>query len=63
MKCGEKLGKFIDMERGLKGKSTESKIAELGSRFAEKSMSEVDRNFQKRKLGKTEIEIESMIRN
>ena len=44
MKCGEKLGKIIDLERGLEGESTESKIEEFGSRFAEKSMSEVDKN-------------------
>ena len=36
----------------------ESKIVEFGSRFTKKSMSEVDRNFWKRKLRKTEIEIE-----
>ena len=45
MKCGEKLGKFIDLERKLEGESMEIKILEFGSRFVEKSTSEVDRNF------------------
>ena len=36
MKCGEKLGKFIFLERRLEGKSTESKITKFGSRFVEK---------------------------
>ena len=58
MKCDEKSGKLIDLERRLKGESTESKIVEFGSRFAEKSTSEVDRNFLTRELRKTEIEID-----
>ena len=45
IKSGEIVGKFIDLERRLDGKSTESKIAEFGSRFVEKSTSEVDRNI------------------
>ena len=45
MKSGEELGKFVDLERRVDGKSMESKIVEFGSRFVEKSMSEVDRNF------------------
>ena len=40
MKCDEKLGKLIFLERRLKGKSTKSKITEFGSRFAEKSLTE-----------------------
>ena len=45
MKCGENFGKLIFLERKIKGKSTESIIVEFGSRFAEKLLSEVDRNF------------------
>ena len=58
MKCGKKLEKLIDLERRLDGKLIESKIAEFGSRFAKKSTSEVDRNFQIRDLRKTKNEIE-----
>ena len=58
MKCSENLGKLIDLERRLDGKSMKLKITEFGSRFAEKSKSEVDKNFQTSELQKTEIEIE-----
>ena len=44
-KSDEKLEKFIDLERRLEGESMELKITEFGSRFAEKSTSEVDINF------------------
>ena len=60
MKSAEKLEKFIDLERRLDGESTESKITEFGSRFAEKSTSEVDSNFQSMELRKTEIEIDNL---
>ena len=36
---------LIDLERELKDESTESKITRFGSRFVEKSKSELDRNF------------------
>ena len=39
MNYGEKLGKLIFFERGFENESTESKIIEFGSRFAEKSSS------------------------
>ena len=58
MKFHEKLGKLIFLERRLKDKSTESKITKFGSRFAEKSLSEWDRNIWNWKSRKTEIEIE-----
>ena len=40
MKCGEKLGKLIFLERRLEEKSTKSKITKFGSRFEEKLSSE-----------------------
>ena len=59
MKCGEILGKLIFfLEIRLKGDSMELKITEIRSRFAEKSMSEWDRNFWIWKSQKIEIEIE-----
>ena len=45
MRCGEKLGKLIFLKRRLEDKSTESKITQFGSIFAEKSKSELGRNF------------------
>ena len=45
MKCGDKLGKSIELERRLDGESVESKITEFGSKFVKKSTSEIDRNF------------------
>ena len=45
MKCGEKLGILIDLERELKDESMESNITRFGSRFLEKSKSELGRNF------------------
>ena len=45
MKCGKKLGNLIFLERGLEDESTESKITEFGSNFAEKSSNEQERNF------------------
>ena len=36
---------LIDLERELEDESTESKTIQFGSRFAEKSESELDRNF------------------
>ena len=45
IKCGNKLGKLIDLERRLEVESTKTKIAEFGSRFTKKSTSEVDRNL------------------
>ena len=44
---------MIDLERELKDESTESKITQIGSIFAEKSKSGVKRNFW-RDLKKTE---------
>ena len=38
---------MVDLERQLREKSTESKITQFGLVFAEKSKSEVERNFQK----------------
>ena len=58
IKCAKKLGKLIYLERGLEGKSTESKIIEFGSRFAEKSSSEVDRNFLTKLCEKLKLKIE-----
>ena len=58
MKCGEKLGKLMDLEITLEGESTESTIVEFGSRFARKSMSEVDKIFRMRELRKRKIKIE-----
>ena len=55
MKCGEKLGKLIYLERRLEGKSIESKIIKFGSRFVEKSSSEVERNLKMKVLQKIEI--------
>ena len=49
MNSSEKLGILIDLERELKDESTESKITRFGSRFAEKSMSKLERNFQTRR--------------
>ena len=57
MNSGEKLDKFIDLERGFKRESMESKNTEFGSRFTEKSKSEKDINFKMRKFWKTEIKI------
>ena len=37
MNWGEKLGKIIDFERGLKDESTESKINEFDFDFTKKS--------------------------
>ena len=50
---------MVDLERQLKDESTESKITRFGLVFAEKSKSEVDRNFQKlnHKIIKTKDEI------
>ena len=45
MKCGEKLGNLIFLERGLKDESTESKITEFGSDFVERSSNEHEGNF------------------
>ena len=50
---------FDLFERRLEDESTESKITEFGSRFAEKSSNEQERNFWKIKSRKTEIEIDS----
>ena len=40
MKCDEKLGKLIFLERRLKEESMESKITKFGSRFTDKLLSE-----------------------
>ena len=60
MTCGEKSRKLIYLERRLKGESTESKITEFGSRFVEKSSSEVDINSRTKvnKKRKSKIEID-----
>ena len=47
---------LIFLERRLEDKSMESKITEFGSRFAEKSSNEQERNFSKIKSQKIEIE-------
>ena len=49
MNLGEKLGKLTDLESELKDESMESKITRFGSRFTEKSMSELERNFRTRR--------------
>ena len=48
IKCDNKLGKLIDLERRFEVESKKIKITEFGSRFTEKSTSEVDRNFRTR---------------
>ena len=58
LKCHEKLKKLINLERGLQGEFTESKITKFGSRFADKSTSEVKRNIRIMKREKTEIKNE-----
>ena len=58
MKCRYKLGVLKFLERKLEDESTKSKITKFGSRFAEKSSNEQERNFRKIKSRKTEIEIE-----
>ena len=45
----------MDLERQLKDVSTESKITRFGLVIAEKSKSEVERNFRKSKEHKTKI--------
>ena len=57
MTWSEKLGKFIDLERELKDKSTESKITRFGSRLAEKSMSELEKNFLTRRKRNPKLKI------
>ena len=47
------------LERELEDESTESKITEFGSDFAEKSSNEQERNFRHQNSRKTEIEIDS----
>ena len=54
----EKLGILIFLEIRLEEESMKSKITRLGSRFAEKSLNEQEKNFWKIKSCKTEIEIE-----
>ena len=58
MKYEYKLGILIFLERRLEDESKKSKITKFGSRFAEKSSNEQDRNFRKIKSRKTEIKIE-----
>ena len=58
MKYDDKLGKLIFLGRRLEDESMESKIMKFGSRFAEKSSSEWDRNFNNWKSWQTKIEIE-----
>ena len=50
--------KIRDFDNFWKDESTESKITKFGSRFAEKSSNEQERNFLKIKSRKTEIDIE-----
>ena len=49
---------FNSFRKITQKKSTESKITEFGSRFAEKSTSKLGRNFQTRRERKTKIKIE-----
>ena len=46
MNWGDKFRKLVFLKRELKDKSTESKITRFGSRFVEKSKSELSRNFR-----------------
>ena len=56
-KWGDKLGKLIYLERELKDESKKSKINRIGSRFAEKSMSELERNFRTRRERNLKLKI------
>ena len=46
---------LIDLEREHKGKFMESKITQFGSRFTEKSKSELDRHFQTQRERNTKL--------